>query len=257
MKSEPKRKGRIRFLSRRPPRTGAAWKLRKRLPLCAVFLAAGLVVPQVFPETPRVPPEGTRPAAPASGPEAGEEADREDGRIDINTATVIELQALPRIGPARAQAIVDYREREGPFASIEEIVRVHGIGPKTFEVLQDRIRVGDSAPAGSDKPAGGGKPAPPRPATAKVASGPPEGEEATIDINTATAGQLQTLPWIGPARARAIIDYREERGPFEKVEHLARVKGIGPKTLEVLIGKVRVGPTPPIQETVPPDKLSP
>ncbi|MBB5354552.1 competence protein ComEA [Anoxybacillus mongoliensis] len=53
-----------------------------------------------------------------------------------------------------------------------------------------------------------------------------------ININTATIDQLQTLQGIGPAKASAIIAYREEHGPFQKVEDLLHVSGIGPKSLE-------------------------
>ncbi|WP_297989122.1 helix-hairpin-helix domain-containing protein [Anoxybacillus sp.] len=55
---------------------------------------------------------------------------------------------------------------------------------------------------------------------------------AKININTATAEQLQTLDGIGPAKASAIIAYREEHGPFQKVEDLLHVSGIGQKSLE-------------------------
>ena len=54
----------------------------------------------------------------------------------------------------------------------------------------------------------------------------------TIDLNTATAEQLQLLPGIGPSRAAAIIDNRTAMGPFRTVEDLARVRGIGPATVE-------------------------
>jgi comEA protein len=66
----------------------------------------------------------------------------------------------------------------------------------------------------------------------------PEAEEATvpavININTATAEQLDLLPGIGPAKARAIIEYRETYGRFETPEQLMEVKGIGQKTFERL-----------------------
>ncbi|MED0655872.1 helix-hairpin-helix domain-containing protein [Anoxybacillus ayderensis] len=53
-----------------------------------------------------------------------------------------------------------------------------------------------------------------------------------VNINTATAEQLQTLQGIGPAKAAAIIAYREEHGPFQKAEDLLNVSGIGQKSLE-------------------------
>src|SRR5262249_31399618 len=55
-----------------------------------------------------------------------------------------------------------------------------------------------------------------------------------VDLNTATAAQLDTLPGIGPATAAAIVHDREENGPFASVDDLARVRGIGPAKLAQL-----------------------
>jgi competence protein ComEA len=70
-----------------------------------------------------------RPPSRLSGPD----------EININTADAAELETLPGIGPTRAQQIIDYRQQHGPFATIEEIMDVSGIGPATFEGLQDLI----------------------------------------------------------------------------------------------------------------------
>lgn len=66
-------------------------------------------------------------------------------RIDINTATAEQLQKLPGIGEALAQAIMEYRETEGPFRSPEEIMKVYGIGQGRYEAIADNITVGDLA----------------------------------------------------------------------------------------------------------------
>lgn len=63
--------------------------------------------------------------------------------VNINTASVDELVALPRIGPTLAQRIVDWRGAHGPFQKIEEIMNVSGIGPATFAAIRDRIAVAD------------------------------------------------------------------------------------------------------------------
>jgi competence protein ComEA len=61
--------------------------------------------------------------------------------VNINTATQAELESLPYIGPALAQRIIAYREANGLFESIEEIVEVYGIGQQTFENIKDLITI--------------------------------------------------------------------------------------------------------------------
>ncbi|MCL5980857.1 MAG: ComEA family DNA-binding protein [Gammaproteobacteria bacterium] len=65
---------------------------------------------------------------------------------------------------------------------------------------------------------------------------------AAVNINTADGGALDSLPGIGPAKAQAIIAYRQAHGPFAQVEDLRQVPGIGPKLLERLRGQVTVVP---------------
>jgi competence protein ComEA len=63
------------------------------------------------------------------------------GIVNINTADQSQLDTLPGIGPALAQRIIDYRELNGPFAAVEEIKNVSGIGDKKFEALKDMVTV--------------------------------------------------------------------------------------------------------------------
>ena len=60
-------------------------------------------------------------------------------KININKASVEELSTLKRIGPSYAQRIVDYRKQNGPFEKPEDIMKVRGIGVKTFEANKDFI----------------------------------------------------------------------------------------------------------------------
>jgi competence protein ComEA len=62
-----------------------------------------------------------------------------------------------------------------------------------------------------------------------------------LDINQATAADLEALPGIGPALAKRIIDYRQAHGPFQKIDDLEQVSGIGPKKLEKLKPYVIIG----------------
>lgn len=59
--------------------------------------------------------------------------------VDLNTASAEALQVLPSIGPVRAAAIVRYRDEHGPFASVEALVQVPGIGPKTVADLRGLV----------------------------------------------------------------------------------------------------------------------
>ncbi len=62
-------------------------------------------------------------------------------QLDINTATLSQLQKLPGIGPAIAQRILDYRQENGPFSSVGELVNVDGIGEAKLEAILDYITV--------------------------------------------------------------------------------------------------------------------
>lgn len=65
------------------------------------------------------------------------------GLININTAASFELDSLPGIGPTTAGKIIAYREENGPFRSIEDIINVSGIGPGIYERIKDLITVDD------------------------------------------------------------------------------------------------------------------
>lgn len=82
---------------------------------------------------------GRNPDAPSPTPTAGETQPQYP--LDINTATVSQLDTLPGIGPVIAQAIVDYRSEFGPFTSVEDLLRVPGIGEKRLEAILEFIYV--------------------------------------------------------------------------------------------------------------------
>ncbi len=86
-----------------------------------VLIIAGILVPQLHGASSAVP----------------------ETPVDINTAGLNELCTLPYIGPAKAQAIIDYRESSGAFDSVEGIMNVKGIGEKTFLKIKDHITVGE------------------------------------------------------------------------------------------------------------------
>lgn len=65
----------------------------------------------------------------------------ERAAVHLNTATEADLMTLTGVGPSKASAIIQYREENGPFQSIEDLMKVSGIGAKTFEALQQDITV--------------------------------------------------------------------------------------------------------------------
>lgn len=83
-----------------------------------------------------IPLDAFSPAATVGSPEIDNA-----GKIDLNTATLQQLQLLPGIGPAMAQRILDYRDAAGGFETIQDITNVSGIGEMTFEKLKNYIKV--------------------------------------------------------------------------------------------------------------------
>lgn len=61
--------------------------------------------------------------------------------VNINTASQSELESLQGIGPAKAKAIIEYREKSGAFASIDDLTKVSGIGPGTVKQLRDVVTI--------------------------------------------------------------------------------------------------------------------
>lgn len=148
-------------------------------------------------------------------------------RVDLNTADKPELVQVPGIGPGLADAILTHRRDRGPFATVDNLTAVKGVGGKTVEKVRPWVTVGDSPPEVERlerKPA-----KPPAPARGgKLRPGDPP-----VDVNAADEAELQRLPGVGPTLARRIVDVRGT-DRFKSVEDLRKVKGIGVKTLENL-----------------------
>lgn len=128
--------------------------------------------------------------------------------IDINSASADTLVSLPGIGPTKANAIVEYREENGFFSVTQELTNVKGIGEATLNSIREFVVCYIDNTEIKNKV-----------------------QNELIDINMATIDQLQTLPGIGPEKSQAIIDYRQNSGPFIHIHDLTKVKGIGNATL--------------------------
>lgn len=140
-------------------------------------------------------------------------------QLELNTATAAELAKLPGLGKAKAAAVVEYRDKNGAFESVEQLRQVKGIGKATVEKLRPHLSVNGKVDA------------------AAVAAFK---EASRVDLSTATASELRKLPGIGKAKAQAILDYREANGGFKSVDELAQVKGISKNAAAKLADSVTI-----------------
>ncbi len=139
-------------------------------------------------------------------------------RVDVDRATTAELRRIPGVGPALAARIVADRETNGAFGSLAGLDRVPGVGEVTLKrlapLLEFNGRSADSPEQWSDG--------------------------SLLRLNQASAAQLNALPGIGPARARAIVAFRDSVGPFRDLADLRRVPGLTRAVVEGLAGRVAV-----------------
>ncbi len=111
-----------------------------RLNLAApVTDGARIAVPQSGQPALPVDPGAVSGGGASSGSASGTDSGATTGPININTATAAELDTLPGIGPATAQAIVTDRDAHGPFASVDDLARVRGIGPAKLAQLRPLV----------------------------------------------------------------------------------------------------------------------
>ena len=193
------------------------WSQRGEPPPTA---AAAELLPQLI--------EGTRDATEES---ARRRAPLNDGEtIDPNRASDVELDRLPGVGPSTARAIVAAREEGRVFRRPEDLLEVRGIGEATLERMRAKLSFSSGGAASS--------------AAARSIRQPLNGSARSpalpLDLNRASAEDLEALPGIGPALAARILAARQER-LFSSIEDLERVPGIGPATLQRLRALVTVG----------------
>jgi competence ComEA-like helix-hairpin-helix protein len=142
-------------------------------------------------------------------------------RIDINQATTADLVKVKGIGLKTAEKILERRDANGPFTRMGQVQEVKGVGKATLGKLVCYFYVEEEGRLPCE--------------VATIRHG---GER--VNINTATAKGLQTLPGIGAKRAGVIVNDRSTNGLFHSVDDLQRIKGIGRGTVQKLTPLVDV-----------------
>lgn len=193
---------------------------------------------------------GPAPVVPAAAPAK---------KLDLNKATFKDLLLLPEMTARTTKAILDYREKNGPFKSLDELGNIPGLDKKTVLQLLDQVTVvapagggtavakggdGDTATLGDNGWTGSWvNKIEAQPSAAATPTPEPLAQGEKIDINTAERAELERLPDIGPVMAQRIVEYRTANGPFKDVDSLRDVRGIGVQRITELRPYVTVAST--------------
>ncbi|KDR10992.1 endonuclease/exonuclease/phosphatase family domain-containing protein 1-like [Zootermopsis nevadensis] len=151
-------------------------------------------------------------------------------QLNVNTASEEELMTLPGITRNIAQNIVEYRQAIGRFKKVEDLALVSGIGAVKLDLIRPEICVSrrknvscassraqslDSLPSTESNNYG-----------RIYLKGSPHSQSRTVNINTANVFELMVVPGFNQELAANVVDYRERKGLFLKVEDLIKVKGM-------------------------------
>jgi competence ComEA-like helix-hairpin-helix protein len=122
-------------------------------------------------------------------------------KLELNAATREELMELKGIGEKLSERIIAYRDKLGGFVSVDQIAEVYGVSAETFEKIIPKLRVD----------------------LTKVQK---------LNLNTSDVKTLAQHPYVSYSLAKLIVNYREQHGPYEKIEDLLNSKGIEPNDIK-------------------------
>ena len=153
--------------------------------------------------------------------------------LELNAASAAELEQLPHIGAVLAERITAYRDQIGGFSNREQLLEVEGIGEATLHEIYDLLYLeNETFPEPEPEPAGAPAPAAaPQPAeTAPPATEPPAAAAPAVtfplDLNRATAAELEQIPEMQPELAEKIVAFRQQIQAFSSVYELLYVDGM-------------------------------
>jgi len=159
------------------------------------------------------------PAAGASSASTAADKAAKTEKVNLNTADEKAIAGAKGVGDKLAKELVKNR----PYKTWEEVSKVKGVGSgkkldalKKVLKLTEGIATKDEATSASSSPSKKSSSS----SSEKLAPG------TKININTASAEELDKLPEIGPVKAQAIVEYRKANGPFKSAEDIEKVKGI-------------------------------
>lgn len=132
--------------------------------------------------------------------------------IDVNTATAAEWETLPGIGKVLANRLIRYREKLGGFTSLAQVKTTYGISDSVFTLILPLLRLQQEMGSGN----------------------------RSLDLNTATVGQLTAVAGIPEAIAKAIVVYRKEYGPFQQITDLKKLVLISDTLFQRVAGSFHV-----------------
>jgi competence ComEA-like helix-hairpin-helix protein len=153
--------------------------------------------------------------------------DSDNNKININSATADQLEALPYIGVWSANVVVEYRAHNGPFSEIWDLSQTGAIDSWTIDQIKHLITVGPVSPAEDwmlpeETPS-------------------LETSDGLLNVNRATIQEMVELPYIGTWSATMIVKYREARGPYASIWDLSRSFAVDNWTIEKIKDLISVG----------------